>query len=46
MMFTPWKGCHLENEKEYEQEAQALIPLEQQTILFYGKPLVVVRLPE
>src|SRR5207249_836993 len=46
MMFTPWKGCHLENENDYKQEAQALIPLEQQTILFYGKPLVVVRLPD
>src|SRR5436305_14326853 len=28
------------------QEEQALIPIEQQTIMFYGKPIVVVRLPD
>ena len=27
-------------------EEQELIPIEQQTILFYGKPIVVVRLPD
>ena len=31
--------------EEREEEAQELIPLEQQIIMFYGKPLVVVRLP-
>lgn len=29
-----------------EQESQTLIPIEQQTITFYGKPMVVVRLPD
>ena len=33
------------SEKE-EQEAQALIPLVQDTVLFSGHPLVVVRLPD
>ncbi len=28
------------------QEEQALIPIEQQTIMFYGKPIIVVRLPD
>jgi len=28
------------------QEEQALIPIEQQTIMFYGKPVIVVRLPD
>ena len=27
-------------------EGQDLIPVEQQTLIFYGKPLVVVRLPD
>jgi hypothetical protein len=31
---------------EQEQESSTLIPTEQQTIMFYGKPLVVVRLPD
>ena len=31
---------------EQEQETQALIPLVQDTILFNGRPLVVVRLPD
>jgi hypothetical protein len=31
---------------EYVPESQALIPIEQQTILFRGLPLVVVRLPD
>ena len=31
---------------EEEQESQALIPLVQDTILFNGHPLVVVRLPD
>ena len=31
---------------EEEQESQALIPIEQQTIMFRGLPLVVVRLPD
>lgn len=35
----------LEQEQE-EQPTQALIPVEQETILFYGKPIVVVRLPD
>jgi P22_AR N-terminal domain len=33
------------SEKE-EQESQALIPLVQDTVLFNGHPLVVVRLPD
>ncbi|GAC1349221.1 MAG: hypothetical protein NVS4B12_21870 [Ktedonobacteraceae bacterium] len=35
----------MDNEQE-EQESQALIPTEQQTIMFRGLPLVVVRLPD
>ncbi|MGH2496495.1 MAG: phage antirepressor N-terminal domain-containing protein [Ktedonobacteraceae bacterium] len=31
---------------EQEQESSPLIPTEQQTILFYGKPIIVVRLPD
>ncbi len=31
---------------EQEQESAPLIPTEQQTIVFYGKPIVVVRLPD
>jgi hypothetical protein len=27
-------------------EEQDLIPVEQQTLIFYGKPIVVVRLPD
>lgn len=32
--------------KEQEMESRALIPIEQQTILFRNRPLVVVRLPD
>jgi hypothetical protein len=32
--------------QEQEQDSSPLVPIEQQTILFYGKPLVVVRLPD
>jgi len=32
--------------EEQEQESRALIPIEQQTILFRNRPLVVVRLPD
>lgn len=35
-----------EHENEDEQFSQALIPVEQETILFRGKPLVVVRLTD
>jgi P22_AR N-terminal domain len=38
-----------ENEEELgeqDQEAQALVPIVQDTITFHGKPLVVVRLPD
>ena len=31
---------------EQEQDSSPLMPIEQQTIMFYGKPLVVVRLPD
>ncbi|HEY6411740.1 MAG TPA: hypothetical protein VIY29_30145 [Ktedonobacteraceae bacterium] len=31
---------------EQEQDSSPLMPTEQQTIMFYGKPLVVVRLPD
>lgn len=34
------------DEQESEQETQALIPIVQETIIFNGKPLVVVRLPD
>jgi P22_AR N-terminal domain len=32
-------------EQENEQELQVLVPIVQETILFHGKPIVVVRLP-
>jgi hypothetical protein len=35
-----------EGDDEQEQASQALIPVDQETILFHGKPLVVVRLPD
>ena len=35
-----------ELENEEAQESQALIPIVQETIIFNGKPLVVVRLPD
>lgn len=41
----PLERCTLKDD-EQEQESQALIPSEQQTITFRNKPLVVVRLPE
>jgi antirepressor protein len=34
------------DEQESEQETQALLPIVQETIIFHGKPLVVVRLPD
>lgn len=44
-MKTPLEEvCILSDEQE--QESQELIPIEQQTIIFYGKPIVVVRLPD
>lgn len=33
-------------EEVHQTEAKEIIPIEQDTILFYGKPLVVVRLPD
>ena len=36
----------MDDEQESEDRSQALIPVDQQTIYFYGKPLVVVRLPD
>src|SRR5437763_17201369 len=35
----PFERCILNEEQE-------LIPIEQQTLVFYGKPLIVVRLPD
>src|SRR6266699_1353776 len=43
-MKTPLTRCILNDEQE--QGTQALIPIEQQTITFRNKPLVVVRLPD
>ena len=31
---------------EQEQDSPPLVPIEQQPLLFYGKPLAVVRLPD
>jgi len=36
----------LDLDNEQEQESQALIPVVQETIIFNGKPLIVVRLPD
>ncbi len=44
-MVHPWR-CHLEQDEENGQESQELIPVEQQTLIFYGKPIIVVRLPD
>src|SRR5437773_5116118 len=38
------KRCVMSDEQE--QDSSPLMPIEQQTILLYGKPLVVVRLPD
>jgi hypothetical protein len=38
------KRCVMSDEQE--QDLSPLMPIEQQTIMFYGKPLVVVRLPD
>ena len=35
-----------DEQEQEEQPTQALIPLEQETILFHGKPIVAVKLPE
>ncbi|MFL5626275.1 MAG: phage antirepressor N-terminal domain-containing protein [Ktedonobacteraceae bacterium] len=35
-----------EDEQELEQKSQAVIPAEQDTLTFHGKPLIVVRLPD
>jgi hypothetical protein len=40
----PFERCSLSEEQE--QELRTLIPIEQQTILFRNRPLVVVRLPD
>src|SRR5713101_8861992 len=40
----PLKRCVMSDEQE--QDSSPLMPIEQQTIMFYGKPLVVVRLPD
>lgn len=34
------------SDEQEQEESASLIPTEQQTILFYGKPIVVVRLPD
>ena len=44
-MVHPWR-CYLEQDEENGQESQELIPVEQQTLIFYGKPIIVVRLPD
>src|SRR2546423_7916827 len=36
---SPFERCILSEEQE-------LIPIEQQTLIFYGKPIVVIRLPD
>jgi hypothetical protein len=42
IMAAPLKRCVMSD----EQDSSPLMPTEQQTIMFYGKPLVVVRLPD
>src|SRR5712692_10281919 len=44
----PPQRCILNDEQEdrQEQNSQALIPAEQDTITFHDKPLIVVRLPD
>ena len=44
-MKTP-VGRFIVDNLDDEQESQALIPIVQETIIFNGKPLVVVRLPD
>lgn len=36
----------MEQEEENGQESQELIPIEQQTLIFHGKPIIVVRLAD
>ncbi len=45
-MITPVEMDRCIMSDEQEQESQALIPIIQQTIMFRGLPLVVVRLPD
>lgn len=40
------KSSYMEDEEEYQSSAEKIIPIEEHTLLFYGKPLVVVRLPD
>ena len=40
----PLKRCVMSDEQG--QDSSPLMPIEQQTIMFYSKPLVVVRLPD
>ena len=42
IMAVPCQRCGMSQEQK--QDSSPLVPIEQQTILFYGKPLVVVRL--
>ena len=44
IMAAPLKWCVMSDEQE--QDSSPLMPTEQQTFMFYGKPLVVVRLPD
>ena len=39
--WQPLKRCVMSDEQE--QDSSPLVPIEQQTIVFYGKPLVVCR---
>ncbi len=36
----------MEDEEEYQSGAEKIIPIEVNTLMFYGKPLVVIRLPD
>ncbi len=36
----------MEDEEEYQPGAEEIIPIEVHTLIFYGKPLVAVRLPD
>jgi hypothetical protein len=44
IMAVPCQRCVMSQEQELD--SSPLVPIEQQTILFYGKPLVVVHLPD
>ena len=45
-MTSPPKGAYMSNDDDEMVSQEILAPLEQQTLQFYGKPVIVVCLPD